>query len=140
MMHFLRKCSEKYSDFAPVVLRLAVGVIFLAHGYQKWTGGVDSVAMFFSSAGIPMAMFSAYLVTYLELIGGALLILGIFTHLVSKLFAIEMAIAFFFVHASKGFFLNQGGYEFVLLLFAASVSLMITGGGKWALGDRFCKK
>lgn len=138
-MNFLCKCSEKCGEFAPVVLRLTVGVIFLAHGYQKWAGGVDNVAMFFSSAGIPIAMFFAYLVTYLELIGGTLLIAGIFTHWVSKLFAVEMAVAFFFVHSANGIFVSEGGYEFVLLLFAASVSLMITGGGKWSLESKFWK-
>ena len=137
MMNFMCKCAEKYGEHAPLVMRVAVGVIFLAHGYQKWTGGVDNVATFFASAGIPLAAFFAYLVVYLELFGGALLILGIFTHWLAKLFAIEMAVAFFFVHAGKGFFLSNGGYEFVLLLFAASVSLVITGGGKWALENKF---
>ena len=139
MMNFMCKCTEKCGDYAPFVMRVAVGVIFLAHGYQKWAGGVGNVSTFFDSAGIPLAVFFAYIVTYLELVGGSLLISGLFTHWLAKLFAIEMAVAFFFVHATKGFFLSGGGYEFVLLLFAASVSLMITGGGKWSLENRFWK-
>lgn len=139
-MDILCKCSEKWGPVAPLVLRLAVGVIFAAHGYQKWTGGVENVAGFFASAGIPAALYSAYLVTFLELAGGILLVLGLFTHWLAKLFALEMLVAFFFVHMGKGIFVQSGGYELVLLLFAASVSLMISGGGKWALEDKLFRR
>ena len=134
------KRGAAWSDVAPLVLRLAAGVVFFAHGWQKWSGDMSQFGGFLGNLGIPGSEFFAWVVTIVEAVGGAALILGIFTHLAAKLLAIDMAFAFFLVHASKGLFISNGGYEFVLVLFAASVSLMITGPGKWSLDAMLSKK
>ena len=139
MKNFLMcKCSERWQALAPLFLRVVVGAVFLAHGWLK-IGDVAAFAGSLDSFGVPAAGTVAFLVAWLEVLGGAALILGLLTHILSKLFAIEMVVALFLVHWGNGFYVMDNGYEFVLLLVAATVSLMVTGPGKWALDDKILK-
>ena len=138
------KCSEKWQAYAPLVLRIAVGLLFLMHGWQKLQG--DSAIGFFTTLGIPAAGLMGPLVTWLELLGGAALIMGLYTHWVSKLLAVNMIVAIFMVHLKplgeglpNGFLAMSGGMELALLAFAAVVSIMITGAGKWSLDSHLSK-
>ena len=127
--------------FGPMVLRLAVGTVFVAHGAQKlfgiWGGGGPSgTAAFFNQLGLAPAYPLAILVGLVELTGGALLIAGAFTMIASAVLTAVMLVAVWKVHLPWGFFLNwtndpgQGhGYEFNLVLIAALTALMLTGGG-----------
>ncbi len=130
---------EQWSDYAPLVLRVVTGVIFAMHGYQKLMGGLPGVTGFVASLGFPMPELFAVLLIAVELVGGIMLILGLLTRFAAKLSAIVAVIALVLVHLPNGFFMATGGYEFILLLLAASVSLMLTGGGKWSL-DRMMLK
>lgn len=132
-MHLLKcKCSEKLRPYAPLVLRLAVGLVFLVHGYMK-IQDVGQVTTMFGSLGIPGAAFFAWVVTLVELLGGVALIVGLWVHLASKLLAIDMLVALFLVHFKQGFLVTNGGYEYALVLFAATLALMIMGGGAYSL-------
>ena len=143
-MNFLRcRCSARWGDIAPTILRVATGIVFLAHGYQKFfiaPGGISETVSFFGTTiGIPAAGFFAPFVAGLELVGGAALIAGLLTHWAAKLLAIDMLVALVLVHAKAGFFLPYG-VECALVLFAASLSLMITGPGKWSLDEKVFMK
>lgn len=142
MMHLLQcKCSEKWGDVAPLVLRVALGLIFAWHGYQKiFVVGMPGVAGFLGSLGIPLPSLMAYILAYGELIGGLLLIAGLLTHWVAKFDIIVAIVAFLTVHMSKGFSIAGGGYEFIMLIFAAAVALLITGAGKYSLDAIWFKK
>jgi len=131
-------CGDKLggSALGSLILRVAVGVIFLVHGIQKYNIGVDGIGSFLGSLGVPLPGLFAYFVIALEIFGGLALIAGIYTHWAAKLFALEMLAAFFLVHVSNGFYVADEGYEFVLLLFAASITLMITGAGKCSFERR----
>lgn len=126
-------CSARYGSLAPFVLRVVTGLIFAMHGYQKFQGGLPGVAEFLGSLGFPMATLFAFLLIAAELIGGIFLILGVFTHWTAKILAFVSLVALLTVHAGKGFFISNGGYEFILLLLAATISLAITGPGRWTL-------
>ncbi len=127
--------------FGPTVIRLAVGVVFAAHGAQKllgiWGGGgVTGTAAYFAQLGLTPAYPLALLVSIVELAGGLLLIAGAFTLAASSILTISMLVAVWKVHLASGFFLNWTnapgvghGYEFNLMLIAALVSLMLTGPG-----------
>ena len=132
------KCGEKWQPIAAIVLRVAVGAIFVAHGLLK-VADVSLFAGFLESLNVPMAGALAMFVAWFEVLGGGALILGLFTHWVSKIFAFIMLVALFLVHWQNGFFITNNGYEFVLLLFVASVSPMITGPGKWSADDMLFK-
>ena len=129
-------CGNKLSGVAPLVLRVATGLIFAMHGWQKLSGGVDGVAMFLGGMGFPLPMLMAILLIAAELVGGILLILGVWTHWVAKILAFVALVALLTVHATKGFFVSEGGFEFILLIFAATISLAVSGPGKWALGRK----
>jgi len=128
------KCSEKWSSFAPLILRVVVGATFVVAGWGKIQAGSEAISTFFASGGIPFAGFFAPLVMWIEFLGGIALILGVWTHLVSKLLGIIMIVAIFTMHIKNGF-TGPGGYQLPLTLLAILVSLMITGPGKWALGN-----
>jgi putative oxidoreductase len=131
-------CAEKWGAVAPLVLRVVVGAIFAMHGYQKLTMmGVPGVSGFLTMLGFPMPDVFAVLLIAAELGGGILLILGLFTHWTAKVLAFVALVALATVHLSKGFFLP--GYEFILLILAASVSVMITGAGKYSLDHKLKK-
>ncbi len=122
------------------ILRVMVGIVFLAHGGQKvFVFGFNEVAGAFEHLGIPMPTVMGPFVALLELVGGALLIVGVGTRWVSILFAAEMAVAVLKVHLSNGFFLPQG-FEFALTMFAASCAIALEGPGPAALGRTLTKK
>ncbi len=134
-------CSEKWAEHAPLVLRVALGVIFVWHGFDKvFTRGIPWVADFLGVLGFPATTFFAYVLAYGELIAGLLLIVGLFTHWAAKFVGIVSVVALFAVHLRNGFSVAEGGYEFILLIFAAAVSLLITGAGKYSLDAKRMQK
>ncbi|MEN9560908.1 MAG: putative oxidoreductase CatD, partial [Candidatus Parcubacteria bacterium] len=101
-------CSKKWDDIAPLALRVALGAIFMYHGYMKvFVMGMPAVTGFFASIGIPFAGLMAPLVAYVELIGGAFLIVGFLTHWTAKAGVIIAIVAFLTVHMSKGFDISK---------------------------------
>jgi putative oxidoreductase len=130
------KCSERCGEVAPLLLRLVVGAIFIIHGYQKLFGGLEGFEGFLASLGVPLVGAVALMVAILEFFGGIALVFGLLTHWVSKLLAIDMFFAIVLVHLKNGFSVANGGYEFVLLLLATTLSLMVTGAGKWSLDEK----
>ncbi len=141
-MHILAcKCTEKWANWAPLVLRIALGVIFTWHGYDKlFVKGIPMTTGFLGSIGIPLPGLMAYIVSYGELVFGLFLILGFLTHWASKFALVVALVAFFTVHVANGFSIQSGGYEFIILIGAAAFSLMITGAGKYSVDAQWFGK
>ncbi|MGP4021118.1 DoxX family protein [Saccharopolyspora sp. 5N708] len=115
MQHSLR-------DVMVLVARLVVGATFLAHGYRKFVlNGIDNVVASFGEIGLPAV--AAWFTALVELLGGAALILGVLLPIAGILLAAVMVGALFTVHLSAGFFAANGGFEYVLVLAAASLAL-----------------
>lgn len=131
-------CGAGWREWGHLFLRVVTGAVFAYHGYDKvFNMGIEKVSGFFAQAGIPLANIAAPLVAYGELIGGILLILGLLTHWVAKMDIIIILGAIGFVHWANGFSLANGGYEYALLLLAASVYFLMDGGGKYSLDRKF---
>lgn len=124
-----------FSQWATIPLRVAIGIIFAAHGWQKFAGGLERVAGFFGSVGIPLPEVSAFVVAFVELIGGIGLIVGIFTRYWALLLSIIMIVAIFTVKLQAGLLGTGGrpGYELDLALLAGCLALMLTGPGPISL-------
>ena len=121
--------------WGPALLRVAVGAVFAAHGAMKlFQIGPEALAGSFASIGIPLAAVNAWLVIAIELLGGAAMIAGLGTRVVAALFAAVMVVAIGTVHGQHGFFLPNG-YEYNLVLLAATIALALQGAGAFALDN-----
>lgn len=123
-----------------LVLRVVVGAVFAAHGAQKifeftLPGTIGS----FAGMGVPLPEIAGPVVAFVELIGGILLVLGLFTRPVGILLAIDMIVALIAVHLPAGLWVGEGGYEFVAVLGAAALALALTGAGRFSLDGAFLR-
>jgi len=116
------------------VLRVVTGIVYMGHGWPKF-GNLEGSAGFLASKGIPLANIMAPLVASVEFVGGAMLVLGLLTRVISALQAFTMLVAVLLVHLSNGMF-GEGGYQWALLIMAASVCMMLEGGGKASLDTK----
>ncbi len=134
------------STVAPLVLRIALGVIFIAHGSQKLLGafdgpGIQGTAGYFTSLGIQPAKFMALMVALVEFGGGIALLLGFLTRLAAAGITVTMIVAVSLIHGKKGFFADGGGFEYNLALIGMGVALMLMGAGSISLdhlGRKLC--
>jgi len=123
-----------YRKFAPVIMRVILGVIFALNGWNKLQG-IDGFAGMLDTWGVPGASLGlAYFVAVVELLGGVAMILGLFTRLSGLLLAIVMLVAIIFVHMPNGL-LGDGGMAYPLALFGLASAMALLGGGKMGLDD-----
>jgi putative oxidoreductase len=121
-------------DLALLVARVALGVILLAHGWQKLdTYTMAGTAASFGAMGIPLPTLAAYAVTAVELVGGAALIVGVLTPVAGVLNMFSLLGALVLVHAQNGVFVENGGYELVLALFAGLAVVVLLGAGRFSI-------
>jgi putative oxidoreductase len=117
------------SSFQPLgllVLRIALGVIFLTHGYPKLTRSAVAMQGMFVQHGLPAQL--VYVAGVLETFGGIVLIVGLFARPAALLLAIEMGVAIVKVHSSHGIMALRE-YEFPLALGTACLALATVGAG-----------
>jgi len=118
-------------DTALLLIRIALGTVFLAYGAQKWAGGMDRFAGLLMTIRIPFPEVTARGFALLETVGGALLLLGLWTRPVAALLACEMVVAIVRVVWPRGF---VGGFAFEFVLLCTALALAIAGGGRIGLG------
>lgn len=123
--------STVVRDAVALVARIGLGVVFIAHGWQKLnTYGLDGASASFEAMNIPLPTASAYFATFVELIGGGALVLGIFTPIAGLLLFLDMLGAAVFVHFENGVFAADNGYELVVALGVGSLLLAAFGAGR----------
>lgn len=129
------KGTPLISDIVILIARIAIGVTLLAHGWQKFfTNGIGGTADGFEAMGVTAPTASAVFAAVVELVGGILIIVGLFTPVVAVLVVIDMLGAWWFVHKDAGtFFVDGGGHELVLMLAAGAAIIGALVGGKFSL-------
>jgi putative oxidoreductase len=125
-------------DVGLLALRLTLAAVFLGHGAQKAFGlfggpGFTDASGFFGSLGLRPARFWTGAAVSGELAAGLLFLLGLFTPVAGLLVLATMGVAIAKVHGPKGFFVQDGGYEYNLVLIVAAVALALTGPGALSL-------
>lgn len=135
---FGARTTSTRQDVALLIGRIALGIVLIAHGWQKYfTFGLSGAAASFEKMGVPLPTVSATFAATVELVGGILLIVGLLVPLIGLLVAVDMIGALVFVHASNGVFVGDGGYELVLLIGALGVIFAGLGAGGYAVDRLF---
>ncbi|MFI7453729.1 DoxX family protein [Nonomuraea sp. NPDC049714] len=120
-------------DIAALIARVVVGVIFVAHGWQKWQGGLGATSEGFAQMGVPQPQLAAAFSTVVETVGGALLIIGLLVRPAALLLLIGMIGAIAFAHWNNGVFVQEGGWELAAALGSVALLLLALGGGRLGL-------
>lgn len=125
--------DARMAPYAALLLRLALGVMFTAHGLLNWlVFTLQGTAEFFASVGFPG--WTAYPVTFLEILGGAALILGVVVRPLAAVLTVVLLGAAT-VHLSNGWLFSNkdGGWEYPVFLALACAALALLGEGAYAL-------
>jgi putative oxidoreductase len=120
-------------DIAALIVRVVVGVIFVAHGWQKWQSGLGATSEGFAQTGVPQPQLAAAFSTVVETVGGALLIIGLLVRPVALLLLIGMIGAIVFAHSDSGIFVQEGGWELAAALGSIALLFLALGGGRLSL-------
>lgn len=127
-----------WSDWSFLALRLAVGAIFVAHGWPKLKN-IKATAQNFSAMGFHPGSFWGPLVAVVEFFGGLALLLGFWTQAAVAIFVLEFVVINIWKIAKRQPFVSRAaegyvaGFEFDLLLLAAALALFTIGGGNFSL-------
>ena len=127
-------------DLALLALRVVVGLLFVGHGSQKLFGafgggGLNATADMFDAIGLRPGQLHSRAAGAAEVAGGALLALGLLTPVGAALVIAVMVAAIVAVHAPKGVWNTNGGYEYNLVMVASAFALAGVGPGGWSLDD-----
>ena len=123
-------------SYAPVPLRLAMGVILSVAGYMKLVGIVGTIA-YFTKLDFPVPVITAWFITLLELIGGTALILGLFVRYFGLLYTIEFIVAAFWVKLpTQGF----AAARLDLMILAGAAALYFLGAGRGSIDSTWLQR
>ncbi|MBI3660065.1 DoxX family protein [Candidatus Acetothermia bacterium] len=145
----LARIFAPISSLWPLLLRIAVGLVFINHGYGKLFGkagalgaGIPDVTNFFTNLGIIFPEIFAWVVACIEFFGGFCLILGLFPRYVSLLMTFDMIAAILIAKAKLdiGGLLAVRGYELELLLLAGALALLLGGPGPLSIEKMLFRK
>ena len=127
--------GARFAKYGMLPLRIVVGLVFLMHGAQKlFVFGLGGTTDVMGKLGLPLPALCAMIVIVVELLGGLMILLGLFTRVAGALLAFEMLIAILVARLTGGFFAPYG-YEFELTLLGASLTFALNGPGRMSLED-----
>ncbi len=120
-----------------LILRLGVGLIFIKHGYPKIAAGPETwenLGNTLNLIGIDyLPVFFGFMAAITELVGGFLLVLGLFTRLAAAFLLVTMMVA------TLKHFLGDGGYSHALTNAIIFTCILLTGGGRFSLDEKYLK-
>jgi len=140
----LAKVYASFDTYMLPMLRIALGVILIPHGCQKlfgWFGGMgfEKFSALFDKIGYEPGWFWVAVVGLTELVGGLMLVFGIYTRVAALAVVLFMLNAVWFTSAN-GFFWTAGGFEFPLLLLAVALVFLVKGGGAFSADQKMTRE
>lgn len=127
--------KSKSSDQAWLVIRIVLAVVLVIHGYGKVFGGVPMFTGMLTKMGVPMPGLMAWVVALLELVGGLMIALGLYTRYVAGLLIVQFAVILVIV---KKFGFPASDTD--LLIFGSSIALALVGAGALSLDAKMASK
>ncbi|MBU2698189.1 DoxX family protein [Pimelobacter sp. 30-1] len=141
MKRLLHPLPALAQDSALLAARLLVGVVLIAHGWQKLDEyTLAGTAASFDDMGVPAARAAATFAAFVEVGGGALLIVGLLTPVAALLVALDMAGAWYFAHRDAGIFVTEGGGELVMVIAAVVLAIGAIGAGRFSLDGALLRR
>jgi putative oxidoreductase len=134
----LKPVYGSLSGFSQALLRVAAGAFLIPHGAQKLFGafggyGLEATGQYFQTQlGFANGYLAAFGAGSVELFGGLLLALGLFTRLAAGSIAVMLAVAASF-HLGAGFFWTDGGWEYPVLWAIIALMFVVRGGGQYSI-------
>ena len=125
---------NRLAPYAAVLMRLAVGGVFLRHGVVKLHNGLDATAAYLHDVGFPFPALWALVLIGVETVGAVGVLLGVFTRIWAALMSVVMIVAILAVKIPRG-----GNFELEALLLAGALTLVALGDGPVSVGIRFKK-
>lgn len=141
----LAKIYQPLSPYGSTILRVAVGALFVAHGWGKFQGaffgeGLGGLATgMIEPSGLPFPLLLAWAAMISEFFGGICLVLGLFTRLWAFMAAAQMYLIVFFVKGPGIFFAHRGGIEYDLVLAVIFTIIAIKGASQYSLDAKMKK-
>jgi putative oxidoreductase len=149
---FTLRNNDSLSQWVPP-LRLVIGIGFMVHGWAKLSRGPSGFAKLLAQIGAPLPEATAWVSTFVELLGGLALFVGAFVEVVSVPLIVMMLVAMFTVHLKYGFSsintigltpngpqFGPPGYEVNLLYIAGLVALILGGAGPSSIDRLLARK
>jgi putative oxidoreductase len=124
---------NRLAELGPLAVRVIVGTIMAAHGLQKVQAGPANFGAFLGQLGVPLPTLMGYVVTFVEVVGGVLLIVGLLSRLAALVLTIDLVVAILLVKVNLGFLSPpQGGAgaELDLALIAGFLVILLAGPGR----------
>ena len=141
MRMFGLSLPAQLTDVAPLIVRVTVGIIMVAHGWQKLAvTGPANFGQGLASSGVPLPVFMGYLTTFTELVGGILLIIGLLSRFAGLALTIDLVVATLLVKIHVGLIAPRGagaGAELDLALIAGFLAILLAGPGRISLDYLF---
>jgi putative oxidoreductase len=134
----LKSLFNTRAGYGIAILRILVGIIFMAHGSQKLFGmfggyGLEGTGQYMASLGLNPGYLMALLSGSAEFFGGLALFLGLLVRPAAVVLIVMLVVAILSVHIHNGLFMANNGYEFGLALLGAAIAVLVEGAGRVSL-------
>jgi putative oxidoreductase len=141
----LKSLFSTRAGYGITVLRIIVGIIFMAHGSQKLFGmfggyGLEGTGQYMASLGLNPGYLMALLSGSAEFFGGLALFLGLLARPAAVVLIVMLVVAILSVHIHNGLFMANNGFEFGLALLGAAIAVLIEGAGRVSLDRLIASK
>jgi putative oxidoreductase len=128
----MRGIAGIHPGWALTVLRVATAIILIHAGWGKLSGGLEGPIGFFGKAGIPLPGLAAPFIMALELVGGALLLIGLAGRWMGLLFALQFVVATFYVKLPMA---GWAATRIDVMILAAAIAIFIAGSGRLSVDE-----